>query len=671
MNKTARALIVSGLVLSCSLCRRSPQAHAQDEANNAPIPFGLNNPFEHPNSDNNSEDCISSKSTLKPGNDSSGNPSYTERHIAVDALKACVPHGAGYMKNIQDIGVNVISQHFTRRYRQERPYFGLEETKHRNHEISVQLYVNGFNNYFWAAIEPQSTRCFAQDIRIEGTDRCYPNSDQGFKEWRGWLAAMFDYLDAHAATGKFLYIQLGNESDGEYANSLEEICRENNNGKTCTQKQINKTDRDPRNPEHYHWLAYAKLIEHSYAIIRERAPKAKIAVGAMGAGSVTTDGFQRPALEYLSGQQDGTRKCGGTGCFDVYDYHDFSKHEDYQERDACRPRDCINPDIKITKSPVYFRNLLNAAGFSDKGLVVQQGGTYTGQDDKIRAAGRYQTEADQAAYLMKRAVYLVSKGVEAMQFATYIEHFCYQDEGIHSWFTLMGLTYNGIPQAGVKSRCSRAPTYDLSNCDGQFPCPDPGRDVKKLSWFSQKKLIETLRGSNWGNVAPLIAPSDSHAAFTYAYKFTWNDAGKKPVYVVWWDWWKDYPRKEAEIEGCKKTHTGNHALMDECINALDKAAMSKNIPLNLDFDDGKIMVTEAVPRYATGNETAAAGYENAFRSYPQDVIGRKATITLGKSPAYISHVPDATPPDVSITEPIDGAEVEGDVAIKATVTEKP
>ena len=32
-----------------------------------------------------------------------------------------------------------------------------------------------------------------------------------------WLGAMFDYLNDHNATSKLAYVQIGNESDGDYA----------------------------------------------------------------------------------------------------------------------------------------------------------------------------------------------------------------------------------------------------------------------------------------------------------------------------------------------------------------------------------------------------------------------------------------------------------------------
>lgn len=612
------------------------------------IPFGLNNPFNPSDSDAGSlEKC------LKPNSSLMVKGSFVERHIEPDVLKRCIPGGVKYMENIKDIGINVISQHFPRRYCEydcakkkdrELPYFGLEEGGHRNHEIPVQLYINGFNNYFWAAVEHSSTKYFPGDITIIDAEKhpYLPNSLGGFAEWQSWLSAMFDYLDAHTAIDKLLYIQLGNESDGDYRK---------------------KRDAEPQNRDDYHWLGYAKLIENSYKIIRERAPKAKIAIGAMGGGSVVIDGFQRPVLEYLSGKIDEEgkivnreKRCSGTGCFDVYDYHDFSGHKDYREWAACRPRSCV------LKSPGYFRNLLNETGFFDKGLVIQQGGTYTGEDNKINK--EYQTEEDQSAYLVKRGVYLLSHGVRAIQSVTYIEHFGFHDT-IHSWFTLMGLTYNGTPTPGEIPPYLPEPSQKMKNdygnacnkypnkhkswceyrnnqnvCDGQFPCPDPGKDIKKLSWFSQKKLIEILKGFDYLRVENV----NTGVPNTFVYKLIKNDT-QKPVYVVWWDWWKDYPRKEAETEECKKAHTGDYISMDKCVNELDKEKISKSVTLNF-ADVGRIKVTEALPKHTVGAQVN--DYNTGFNFYETNdkddgSSDNNYTITLGKKPIYIEEIADNLP----------------------------
>ena len=83
-----------------------------------------------------------------------------------------------------------------------------------------------------------SSKGFAGDINIEthkiieknesDKKKIYlPASEAGFVEWQKWLNAVFDYLNDHNALDKLAYIQIGNESDGEYAKKvkLNEIAR--------------------------------------------------------------------------------------------------------------------------------------------------------------------------------------------------------------------------------------------------------------------------------------------------------------------------------------------------------------------------------------------------------------------------------------------------------------
>mgnify|MGYP001572454800 CR=1 FL=1 len=471
-----------------------------------PVSLGINNPFDTEDTDGEAGvSCVKSNSkivTVLPSQNKGRG--YSENHIEAGKLKNCLPVASSYMNNLKDVGVNAISQHFSRRYDDNGfPYFGLEEGGHNNNEIVVQLYVGTFNNYFWASINPVSTKGFKGDIdsatheildkdKDSSGPRYLPASEAGFIEWQKWLETVFDYLDEHKATGKLAYIQIGNETDPDYA--------KNDEGE--------RSDK----PEDFYWDAYAKLVEKSYDIIKSRAPKTKIAIGALGAGRAILNGFQRPTLEYLSGKIDENgkvvnrgKRCGGAGCFDVYDYHDFSGYEEYKGRIACQPINCVKKSgmefITFEKTPANMKKLLSDSGFTDKGLVIQQGGTYVGQDSRVDDLENYQSEEDQASFLVKRAVHLSSQGVKQAMFGTYIEHSCYKGT-IHNWFTMMGLTYNGIPKPEEIPDCQteKLEEFEKETCDGQLPCPDPGKGVKKFSYFSAKKLIETLKGSDWNKI---------------------------------------------------------------------------------------------------------------------------------------------------------------------------
>lgn len=576
------------------------------------IPLGINNPFSYPDVDVLGEKCLKNKGVLMLSSQTGRN--YSETHIEKNNLEKCLPVAVSYMNNIKDIGVNVISQHFTRRYDENgMSYFGVEEKNHINHEVAIQLYVGSFGNYFWVAVNPVSSKGFVGDINIEthqvvakdeiSKKAIYlPSSEAGFAEWQKWLNASFDYLKDHNALDRLAYFQIGNESDGDYV-------------------KANKIERDNRND--FYWSAYAKLVEKSYDIIRSKSPKTKIVIGSMGSGGVTVEGFQRPVLEYLTGKinengllSGGIKKCGGSGCFDAYDYHDFSGYKEYQGRTACQPRKCVNPIVVIKKTPEYMKKLLNDNNFNDKKLVIQQGGTYTGQDSKVDQMEEYQTEEDQASYLIKRSVYLLANGAEQIQTGTYIEHTC-TNGTIHNWFTVMGFSYNGIPKKETndcKEKENKA-KFNKKDCDGQLPCPDPGKGIKKLSYFAQKKLIEILKDDGLNKIEKI----SSNANDVYVFKTTKNNG--KASYFAWWDWWNVCPRPDLK----KKE-------MDTvCINS-NKPSVIVSAGKNI----ARIRLTEIVPNQDAGELADKMNYKNIFTSSYEGVKeDGNVSIKLGTKPIYI------------------------------------
>lgn len=576
------------------------------------VPLGINNPFSYPDIDISGEKCLKNKSVLVLS--SQTGRSYSETHIEKKDLKKCLPVAENYMNNIRDLGVNLISQHFTRRYDENgAPYFGIEEKEHVNHEVAIQLYVGEFGNYFWAAVEPASNKGFAGDINIEthqilaknktSERHIYlPSSESGFAEWQKWLNASLDYLKDHNALDKLAYFQIGNESDGDYA-------------------KMDKTERDDRND--FYWSAYAKLVEKSYSIIKSKSPKTKIAIGSSGAGSVTIDGFQRPVLEYLAGKIDengniinGRKKCGETGCFDVYDYHNFSGYKEYKGKIACQPKNCVDTILTVKKTPENMKKLLVDNNFDDKKLVIQQGGTYTGQDSKVNNLEEYQSEEDQASYLIKNNIYLLANGAEQAQFATYIEHSCYKGT-IHNWFTMMGFLYNGIPKTGVsdcKEKGDQA-KFSKKDCDGQLPCPDPGKGVKKLSYFSYKKLIDILADGGLNKIEKMSSETND----VYIFKITKNNG--KASYFAWWDWWNVCPRPDSKKQ------------------EMDIACINNNKPsavINIGKGTTRIKVTEIVPNKDSGKLIGKMNYDDVFNSYYENVKeDGDVVVKLGTKPIYI------------------------------------
>ena len=226
--------------------------------------------------------------------------------------------------------------------------------------------------------------------------------------------------------------------------------------------------------------------------------------------------------------------------------------------------------------------MLEDTGFSDKPIIIKAGATHSGMDKiaKNKRLHQFQTEQEQAEYLFKRSIYHIGNGVELILWGTIRE-----DEDLSGTFSYNGLIYNGIPK---KWECD--PT-------GQFPCPDPGDGVKKLSYYTYKKLIETIKGSDYDNIETIEAGVDN----VYVYKFIKND---KPIYVVWWDYWEE-------------------------------SQDSKTIALNVG-DLKSVKITEAIPDAESGMDLNENEYPNFFKTEIKTVTANgKVMITLKKNPVFV------------------------------------
>ena len=119
------------------------------------------------------------------------------------------------------------------------------------------------------------------------------------------------------------------------------------------------------------------------------------------------------------------------------------------------------------------------------------------------------------------------------------------------------------------------------------------KDWKKLSYYTYKLMVEKLEGSDWDNIQT-IQESDN----VYIYKFMKNG---DPVWVAWWDYFDD-------------------------------SGSSKIITIDVG-DINSVKITEAVPKYETGQEVT--DYSTAFNTETKTVSDGQVTITLGESPVFV------------------------------------
>ncbi len=120
---------------------------------------------------------------------------------------------------------------------------------------------------------------------------------------------------------------------------------------------------------------------------------------------------------------------------------------------------------------------------------------------------------------------------------------------------------------------------------------------KKLSYYTYKKMVEVLDGSDWNSIQT-IQESDN----VYLFKFMKNG---NPLYVAWWDYFND-----------------------------PSYAMGKTRSISLSGLQGvSAVVTEAVPKFATGVEVT--DYATAFNTQTVMVSSGSVTLTLNENPVFI------------------------------------
>ena len=121
---------------------------------------------------------------------------------------------------------------------------------------------------------------------------------------------------------------------------------------------------------------------------------------------------------------------------------------------------------------------------------------------------------------------------------------------------------------------------------------DKGKGVKKLSYYTYKKMVEILEGSDWDNIEA-IQEKDG----VYVYKFTKDG---KPIWVAWND---NNGEKQVVISG---------------------------------VNSSSVKITESVPNYGSGKEVK--DYATAFKTETRQVTDNKLTITLNESPVFVEEM---------------------------------
>jgi hypothetical protein len=300
---------------------------------------------------------------------------------------------------------------------------------------------------------------------------------------------------------------------------------------------------------------FADLQRITYTAIKEACPDCTVLIGGVP-GMPPVDQYitnfdqrYKPILDALAGKY-----------VDVMDFHWYGNATgDYRGA-----KDVYN----------HIRSVLNADGFFSIPFWIAEMGAYSGDPVPVPISDPpidypFQTERQQALDYLKRFVYPLSFGVKKI-FPAFglMEGFKY-DGG---YFDFTGMIYDG------------------------WGTGDPGLGVKKLGYYTYKKMTEILENSDWNNIQT-IQESDG----IYIYKFIKHG---KPIWVAWDD----------ERITCITTLCGRQVTISG-------------------IESRQVKITEAVPKYLSGKEVI--DYNTAFTIETKNVADRQVTTLLGDSPVFV------------------------------------
>ncbi len=288
---------------------------------------------------------------------------------------------------------------------------------------------------------------------------------------------------------------------------------------------------------------YARLLRLTSGVIREACSDCKVVLGSSininGTGDpLPVELYFEPVLQELNKY--------GKNYFDVFDYHFF-------------PPKGYTPEsyyLAYAQGVASTRNLLDKYGYSDaeiwttETMVPTTDGMSQINIQKLPKEYQSVTEKQQAKALIKTYVSGISNGVKKV-----------------FW-----------------TKLTEGPVFDfMFNRAGLIRHPSMSSSTdKKLSYYTYKKMVEVLDGSDWDNVQTI---QESNGI--YVYKFMKDG---KQIWVVWND---NADEKQITISG---------------------------------ISSGLVRVTEAVPKYESGKDIT--DYNTAFNVETKTVSSGSATITL-------------------------------------------
>ena len=304
---------------------------------------------------------------------------------------------------------------------------------------------------------------------------------------------------------------------------------------------------------------FAALQRISYEAIKQACETCVVMIGGVAGFPPryihAFDEGYRPILEALGGQY-----------VDVFDFHWYGDAGgDYRFMDSMADADVYD----------HIRAALSDTGFPDDlPIWITEMGAYSGAPEP---AGRLtfppQTERQQAQDYFKRFIYSLARGVEKV-FPAFglIEGF----QHANGYFDLTGIIYDGEGSG------------------------DLGLGVKKLGYYTIKKMIEKLDGADWGTLHMRAGGADTD----YVYLFQIVRRGR-PILILWWDYFED----ESYTPGD-----------------------TRSIPLR-ELPGSTVTVTSVVPNAELGRDVA--DYGRAFSVDELTITDSGVDVEVGEDPVIV------------------------------------
>ncbi|NOU16426.1 MAG: T9SS type A sorting domain-containing protein [Bacteroidales bacterium] len=311
---------------------------------------------------------------------------------------------------------------------------------------------------------------------------------------------------------------------------------------------------------------FAKLQKMTYKAIKEVCPQCKILIGGTAQPIHSGQGFTTNKDDYITGFSNTYKpilqELNGGG-FDIFDFHWYGN---------------ATGDYKLIQ-PVYehLKLILDSFNFNNIPIWITEMGSYSGfPASEAGTPYSYQTELQQASDYLKRFVFSLSIGVKKVFPAFGLMEGLTNTDG---YFDHTGFIYDGVG----------------SN--------DLGLGEKKLSYYTYKKMVEILEGSNWSNI---VTVQNDTVNNVFVYKFTKNG---NPIYVAWWDYFSN-----------KGYNPGDSIKIT--INGLSSTA--------------KKSITQAIPNDTSG--ISITNYNTAFKIDTVSVQGNSVSFYLKERPLFVEEL---------------------------------